>query len=181
MKHQFFRALCPLLIFCFCSCNKNKLQNLSDQLPPATQTGANTFGCLVNGQVYIPKGFSGTGTPNPRTTFEFFNGNNIFSINTYQYQNTNPVGFLSITFLNPVINLGIYDYPQKMNFSVGWSKVINSCFTPAFDTTVQKWGTAVITRFDNTNKVVSGNFNFKFKTTDCDTVFVTDGRFDFKF
>jgi hypothetical protein len=27
-----------------------------DQLPAATQTGANTFGCLVNGQPYTPKG-----------------------------------------------------------------------------------------------------------------------------
>ena len=27
-----------------------------EQLPPATQTGANTFGCLVDGEVYIPKG-----------------------------------------------------------------------------------------------------------------------------
>ena len=25
-------------------------------LPSATQTGANTFGCLVNGQVWTPKG-----------------------------------------------------------------------------------------------------------------------------
>jgi hypothetical protein len=30
------------------------------QLPPATQTGANTFGCLVNGQSYTPSGNNGT-------------------------------------------------------------------------------------------------------------------------
>lgn len=27
-----------------------------DQLPPATQTGANTFGCLLNGQLWTPSG-----------------------------------------------------------------------------------------------------------------------------
>ena len=30
------------------------------QLPPATQTGANTFGCLVNGQPFTPQGNTGT-------------------------------------------------------------------------------------------------------------------------
>jgi hypothetical protein len=30
-----------------------------NQLPPATQTGAGTFGCLVNGQAWMPKGNDG--------------------------------------------------------------------------------------------------------------------------
>lgn len=34
----------------------------ADQLPPATQTGANTFGCLVNGQPYTPSGSNSTPT-----------------------------------------------------------------------------------------------------------------------
>lgn len=29
------------------------LQDPIDQLPPATQTGANTFGCLVNGEPFV--------------------------------------------------------------------------------------------------------------------------------
>jgi hypothetical protein len=32
-------------------CKKNK-----DQLPSATQSGANTFGCLINGKARIPTG-----------------------------------------------------------------------------------------------------------------------------
>ena len=34
-------------------CEKEKPE---PTLPPATQTGANTFGCKVNGKVYIPNG-----------------------------------------------------------------------------------------------------------------------------
>ena len=43
------------------SCKKSKPTNPVDQLPPETQTGANTFGCLVNGEVFKPGGsvFSG--------------------------------------------------------------------------------------------------------------------------
>ena len=31
-----------------------------DLLPPATQTGANTFGCLLSGQPWTPRGSNGT-------------------------------------------------------------------------------------------------------------------------
>lgn len=48
------------IILTLFSCNKddNKSQNPIDQLPPATQTGANTAGCLVNGEAFLPKGTS---------------------------------------------------------------------------------------------------------------------------
>ena len=47
-----------------------------DQLPPATQTGANTLGCLVNGQAWTPAGNSGPSNyaisydPNPYGVFD---------------------------------------------------------------------------------------------------------------
>jgi hypothetical protein len=40
--------------FALWSCDKDdKPSNPIDQLPPATQTGAGTFGCLVNGVPYV--------------------------------------------------------------------------------------------------------------------------------
>ncbi|MCW3074373.1 MAG: hypothetical protein JWP69_1442 [Flaviaesturariibacter sp.] len=45
------------------SCKKDKD---NDKLPPITQNGANTFGCLVNGKVWLPKGYSTNGAPNPK-------------------------------------------------------------------------------------------------------------------
>ncbi|MGD5408184.1 hypothetical protein QUS89_23100, partial [Xanthomonas citri pv. citri] len=43
------------------SCRKNKPANAVDQLPPETQTGANTFGCLIDGKVFVPR--DGNGKP----------------------------------------------------------------------------------------------------------------------
>jgi hypothetical protein len=46
------------LIFClaacalFCTCSKDKLSPL-EQLPPITSRGANTFGCLLNGEPIV--------------------------------------------------------------------------------------------------------------------------------
>jgi len=42
------------------SCKKEKLG--IDGLPPITQTGAQTFGCLIDGTLFKPKG-SGIGPP----------------------------------------------------------------------------------------------------------------------
>lgn len=41
------------------SCKKDKAQDDRtelEKLPPITQTGANTFGCLVNGKAWLPNG-----------------------------------------------------------------------------------------------------------------------------
>lgn len=168
-----------LLILCAASCKKNK-GSKEDQLPPITQTGANTFGCLINGKVWIPKGYNGTGTPNPKISIEFFNGKMFLGIVTSQLENGNSQGYMDIYFFDSVLSADVYNYPDKMNFSASWPKVINGCFTPAGDTTVKKWGQAIITKFDNINKIVSGIFSCKFKAPSCDTVFISNGRFDLK-
>ena len=50
------------LTLIFSCCSKKDVQiTTSTQLPQATQTGANTAGCLVNGQVFLPKGSSQAG------------------------------------------------------------------------------------------------------------------------
>jgi hypothetical protein len=56
MKPFLLSFLVSLLIVS--GCRKHKTGNPIDQLPPETQTGANTFGCLVNGQVFKPGGHS---------------------------------------------------------------------------------------------------------------------------
>lgn len=49
MKHTFILALLLLLIGC------SSDSNPEDGLPPETQTGANTFGCLIDGKLYKPR------------------------------------------------------------------------------------------------------------------------------
>jgi hypothetical protein len=45
-----------MLVFASCySCKKDEPKP-EDALPPATQTGANTFGCLIDGKPWIPNG-----------------------------------------------------------------------------------------------------------------------------
>ena len=55
MKNLLFLFATILTLTC-CDKDDNKSTNPIDQLPPATQTGANTAGCLVNGEALLPKG-----------------------------------------------------------------------------------------------------------------------------
>ncbi|QKG53326.1 hypothetical protein [Hymenobacter sp. BRD67] len=51
--------LTALLGLTQCQKSDPSLAKPEDQLPPATQTGAGTFGCLFNGQPWTPQGYDG--------------------------------------------------------------------------------------------------------------------------
>jgi len=69
--------LCILPTLIATSCDNDDDSNRNDTLPPVTQSGANTVGCLVNGQVFLPKaeGINSAVVVN----YEFINGDFFFS------------------------------------------------------------------------------------------------------
>lgn len=161
----------------FTGCKKDKGE---DQLPPATQIGANTFGCKINGRVFVPKGYDPNRIkPNPHIIYDYgLNGQPYLYIEVNRFKDYNGQQIISFGNLN---NLGYYSLSDNMSFSCLWPNVIGSCGTVAFDTTIQKWGGGYITKLDIANHIISGTFDFKYKTQSCDTVYITDGRFDIKF
>lgn len=172
-------VIATLMLLCAASCKKDKASE--DQLPPATQTGANTFGCLVNGKVFVSKGYDGTSRPNPYLQYDIgFDGKPYFNIKATHFSNNNYVGEIFIAF-GSVMSTGNYPVPDYFNFSVGWFNTIGDCGTMTFDTTLKKWGGGLITTLDIPNRIISGTFDFKYKTMRCDTVRITNGRFDIKF
>jgi len=52
MKKLFLKTVLFLFALTLYNCENNDPQ---EQLPPITQTGANTFGAIVDGRVFIPK------------------------------------------------------------------------------------------------------------------------------
>jgi hypothetical protein len=176
-----------ITFFICSSCKKDKSPTPieptpnGDQLPPITQSGANTFGCLVNGKVWIPKGASCGTKPNPNLVYDIgFNGKPYLDVKTNHFVSCISKGFMNISF-GSLDHLGTYYYPTDFDFSSGWPDITGNCATIAFDTTIKKWGNGIITRLDVPNRIISGTFDCKYKTLLCDTVFITDGRFDIKF
>ncbi len=166
----------------FAACKKDKTEPIElSKLPPTTQTGANTFGCLVNGKVWIPKGYNGSGTPNPHIIYSTgLNGIPYLSIDTRLYENNNSAGEIYISIGN-LDHIGFYFTPTDFRFSAGWTSVLGNCGMTTLDSTVQSWGGGVITKLDIPNQIIAGTFSFKAKRPNCDTLFISDGRFDIKF
>ena len=166
----------------FASCKKDKTQE-EEQLPPITQTGANTFGCLINGKVFVPQGFE-QNKPNFSLIVDptFQNGN--FGIATYNKKQQIRFDFGS----NDMKNTGVFnleDFNKFVGASIYLDKT-NCYFGPStqciFQGPCHVKGKLDITRHDLTNRIFSGTFDFTLydPSTSCDTFYITQGRFDKK-
>lgn len=178
-SYLFRKQLKTLSLFLFflpflVSCNKEKLTK-------PTQTGANTFSCKINGQVYIPRN-------------EAFSAN---GIDVSLYKNGDDPNFHDLWILtsapqfNPPRQLYIFIY--KIN-QTGTYPLKGSAYKycqyftlppneKEYNTKTTDVGEVVITKFDLTNRIMSGTFWFNavnLKDPN-DKVSITDGRFDLKF
>ncbi|MDO7887510.1 hypothetical protein [Hymenobacter cheonanensis] len=149
-----------------------------DQLPPATQTGAGTFGCLLNGQPWTPSGYDGS--PNFVLTYDSGYRGGALQIKCYRY--TSNSTFQSIIFgaVN-VSQAGTYFFSIPNNgISYFDTSLVAPCNLQSYSNPgTYRTGSFTLTRFDLKAGIISGTFNFKFAQPSCDTLKITQGRFDY--
>ncbi|MGC4023080.1 MAG: DUF6252 family protein [Cyclobacteriaceae bacterium] len=145
-----------------------------ETLPPATQTGANTLGFLLNGKVWLPKG--NDGFPNLSPMYDpNFHGKPIFNIASYRYSSDGLETFgLGMT---DIYKEGAYNLSTDSVASATFAS--NKCDYLYHDTLVFRSGSIVITKL--ALPIISGTFDFILCKPGCDTIKITQGRFDFKF
>lgn len=177
-----------ITFFLLASCTKDN--PTSSQLPPETQTGANTFGVTINGKVYIPR--DPTGLNVGGTTPRGISLSGLYS-NNYNYSEIIIVDGASAIGFKLTIHIENLDllsnYPLKQsNFQSGVDSVsLTHLFFKIWDTNITNYayygsvegqGIIVITR--NSNGIISGKFSGKFVRYDNPNEFITitDGRFD---
>jgi hypothetical protein len=152
------------------------------QLPPATQTGAGTFGCLINGQPYTPQGRVGLG-PNFDVSYDpGFNGGDLV-VRTYRlYSNNIKQQYLGINGRN-ISSTGTYLFGLSRDANVFFTDDGRQAPCDNYDShrsdTFTK-GTLTVTRLDLQAGIISGTFNFIIAKPGCDTLKITHGRFDDK-
>ena len=176
------------------SCSKEDSSSCEDYLPAITTTGANTFGCCINGNLLIPRDGTGTfgGSDSGFTTWGDPTGNNQYSeidIKDYKSERTASLR-LHIQGLD---QNGVGDY--IINESNGYNEIDGLFQTNLhcriFNTqtnsyqyyrSYQNSGTLKITRFDFTNRIYSGTFSCSVKNSSNpnDIIEIINGRFDIK-
>lgn len=157
-------------------CKKDQYNPYGDNgLPPATQDGRNIFACRVNGKPWISGTHmfdigGGVGDTlnvkgsNPKDGIYaerfYIQVNNLVSnVNTYRLNDTTK------SFARYSTNQPCFDIRNGYSLGIGYS----------ID------GQLNITRLDREKKIVSGTFSFIIPTQYCDTLHITDGRFDIKY
>ena len=166
-----------------CSSCKKNVDTAADNpygLPNATQEGKNTLGFLLNGQPWIPKGQVGT-SANLTFYYDATFSAGVFNIGAYRISGTSGQ-IEKINIFGDTIQVS-----QKISFPTKKLGLIfrngqnpNCDMLTAEATTVAN-GFINIKKLDKQQGIFSGEFDFTLIKPNCDTVKITQGRFDLKF
>ncbi|WP_040279307.1 hypothetical protein [Psychroserpens damuponensis] len=183
LKTKLNQSVIFLFFIClFTACKNdddNPPQNPIDQLPPMTQTGEQTFGCLINGEPFIPPSF---GSNAPNAFYQFVDGAYTLGISA---RNNSSIGLQSIIIGGiDIVNINEITYDLE-SFSIGnlyglYDLVLDEN-SETYYTNENYPGTLTITNFDNQNFIISGTFEFIVLDDDGNEINITDGRFDLNF
>ncbi len=178
MKKTFI-ALASILLFIAC---KKEV----DELPPATQTGANTFGAKIDGKFWVPAGFG----PFPASdilTAHFVPGRDLY-IEAKNFASSPNETEITL-FIKNATEPGVYHFNQSSDgppsTAVSYAYYVKRNITPENEwiTSNLYTGSVTITKIDTINRFVSGTFQFNALNMYNDPIplSVTDGRFDVEY
>jgi hypothetical protein len=158
-----------------------------EALPPTTQEGKNTFGCLVNGEAFTPKG-SNLGGPVLSSYYQYLNSPTaqgyFFNVSA-DMEEDNISKSISIGANNVIIKQGskyqLKNYPNVDEVYARLIIISNSGSINQYETINIYKGELLISKFDETKQIVSGTFWFDAVNKNGEKVEVREGRFDVKY
>ena len=199
IKFMFKRIFYAVLLFLSATtiqCTKTSTNpDDSNSLPPETQTGAGTFACKINGVVWKYK------NPNyeflstkPVTSWEFdpsSNNGNLYIGAVRYLDGINETDLLEINSDSLITfkereanNIGKYHFGMRFTiYDPKNGQCAEYSTTRIIDNTINFYssGKLNITKLDQTARILSGTFNATIKQMNCDTLKITEGRFDLKY
>lgn len=173
--------LFTLLVLFLNSCNSNDDNSLKpiDQLPKATQIGANTAGALVDGEILLPKG--GGLIPNLVCFYQFVNGSYFFSVGFFDSKNEPQRSlnvFTAFIELESGKTYALINPDENTITGAGAEYNINAGLTDSFNTSADISGELMITHLDVANSTISGTFWFNAINNNGEIIEIREGRFD---
>lgn len=151
-------------------------QEAQPELPPPTREGKNTFGCYINGKPWIPKGRAGT-VSNLNMTYDPDYAGGSFEVKAFRKEEDGREDMGII--LDSLRQTGSYFLDKPGRRQAVFLGTDSDCWHLRGDSYYRS-GSVTITRFDMQAKVIAGTFEFVLAKPGCDTITVTDGRFDMR-
>jgi len=136
-----------------------------EKLPPATQEGKYTFGCLVNGKAWVTETSIDVVVSYQNTIFQMSAHLNNKEINQ----------IIDIILIEADLLVGTYTLTDDQKKYVEVYDFETNC---SYKTDLQNIGILEITKIDAQNRIISGAFEFNVTQTTCPTLTATNGRFD---
>lgn len=165
------------------SCDKDddKPKTELEKLPPATQIGAQTIGCLVNGKAFIDNSSF-------NNFYQFVDGEYYLVIN-WDMDNSNGYKDGQLAISKTIIQEGQTYILNKSSYLDGDYIGAGATFVSnlpeifgQYETNTNYTGQIHFTRFDTQNFIMSGTFEFEAKDILTEeTISITNGRFDLNF
>lgn len=190
------KILLFLTILSLMACSSDDATTPQQKLPPATTTGANTFGCIIDGKILLPRS-GNTSQVNPLSGADLTRGFPEADFDYYELEiidyKSNPSASLFFHMHNaPENGVGTYiiDESNGMTDFDGFAnhyihcKIFNS-ITNSYQLYVSyansgNFTITRLTRSQSIGNIISGTFNCKLRNINdsSDEIEITDGRFD---
>jgi hypothetical protein len=178
MKKFIFIFLAAISLSSSCRNEPQIIEPTVPTLPPITQTGENTFGCLVDGEVWLPKGGG------ILFAYDVTYSNGYFQVYVNQ---SSDVGFQTVQMSlfpvnrDTVVEIQNSSLPNDLKFfRFGDATVSPAGYYDAIGG--QYTGVLNISKLDSINHILSGTFWFDaIDTTTNKTVQIREGRFDVRY
>lgn len=176
-----------LLLTSSMKCKKEKTG--IDALPLTTQEGKGTFGCLINGEVFLPKGNFSVAPITCTYQYSSSEGQNgyyfILTITNIGNPYTSRLQLLtdSVKFVeNSIYKLQTHQLNSKGVAFARYVKTKNDDFAEEkYNTKDQLEGELKITKLDEVQQIISGTFWFEAINDKGEKIEVREGRFDMNY
>lgn len=180
---KYMRQLLAILLLCCVGTASSCRKRGNDAppgptLPPITDTGANTFGCLVDGELFLPSPVKGSWRPPLTCTYQEISSGLVFTLSAASGSTKKAFVFNCIALKLRDTVLNYLSPSEERNLSARYGVYTNKEYA-TYDNCP---GEFHLTRFDQVYGIASGTFWFDaVDTTTHDTIHVREGRFDVKY
>jgi len=144
-----------------------------DELPPLTIEGRNTFGCLVNGKLWLAEGSAFASS----THAEIYRTVDTLAVNIYGNGISQTTMFMSI-IASPDLKINQPYYFANSDKCCGIQYLdFSGAVSCAYEMPIG--GHITFSRWDEAKAILAGTFQFIAESDECPgTVVITEGRFD---